>query len=152
MQKISPFLWFDNQAEEAVNYYVSVFKNSKITSTNRYDAAASKASGQPENSVLTIGFEVEGLGFTALNGGPIFKFSEATSFVISCEDQTEIDYYWDKLSVVPQAEQCGWCKDKFGLSWQIVPKNLSDLINDSAGMKAMLSMKKLIIKDLKNPK
>ena len=148
MQKISPFLWFSNEAEEAADYYVSVFKNSKIVKTVRYDAASAKASGQPEGSVLTVAFQLEGQDFTALNGGPVFKFSEAVSFVVECEDQAEIDHYWSKLSAVPEAEQCGWCKDKFGVSWQIVPKNLDELIANPAGMQAMLQMKKLDIAEL----
>src|SRR6266404_8939705 len=143
MQKISPFLWFDSQAEEAANFYVSVFKNSKIGTVTSYDAAAAKAGGQPEGSVLTVSFMLEGQDFTALNGGPIFKFTEAISFVITCENQAEIDYYWGKLSAVPEAEQCGWLKDKYGVSWQVVPKNLDKLISTPAGMQAMLKMKKL---------
>lgn len=152
MQKISPFLWFDTQAEEAANFYVSVFKNSKLGSVLRYDAAAAKAAGRPEGSVLTVGFQLEGQDFTALNGGPIFKFSEAISFVITCEDQAEVDYYWEKLSAVPESEQCGWLKDKFGVSWQVVPKNLSELIRSPAGMAAMMKMKKLNIQELKDAK
>ena len=148
MQKISPFLWFSDNAEEAANYYVSVFKNSKLGKVVRYDAASAQASGQPEGSVLTVAFELDGQEFTALNGGPIFQFTEAISFVVQCEDQAEIDYYWDKLSAMPQAEQCGWCKDKFGVSWQIVPKNLDELIGSPAGMQAMLQMKKLDIAEL----
>ena len=150
MPKINPFLWFDDQAEAAAKYYVSVFKNSKIGGIMRYDAAAAKAGGRPEGSVLTVSFQLENQDFVALNGGPIFKFSEAVSFVVTCEDQKEIDYYWEKLSAVPEAEQCGWCKDKFGLSWQIVPKNLGDLINNPGGMQAMLKMKKLNIQQMKD--
>lgn len=148
MQKISPFLWFDDQAEEAVNFYTSVFKNSKIGRISHYDAAAAKASGRPEGSVLTIGFQLEGQDFTALNGGPTFKFSEAISFSVVCDDQSEIDYYWDKLSAVPEFEQCGWLKDKYGLSWQIVPKNIDQLISSPQGMQAMINMKKLNIAEL----
>lgn len=148
MQKISPFLWFDNQAEEAASYYTSVFKNSKLGKITRYDAASAKVSGQPEGSVLTVSFEIEGQEFGALNGGPIFKFSEAISFVVSCEDQAEIDYYWEKLSADPDGGQCGWTKDKFGVSWQVVPKNLDQLISSPAGMQAMLQMKKFDIKTL----
>jgi predicted 3-demethylubiquinone-9 3-methyltransferase (glyoxalase superfamily) len=150
MQKISPFLWFDNQAEEAANFYVSVFKDSKIGNIVHYDAASAKASGQPEGSVLTVGFQLEGPDFTALNGGPVFKFTEAVSFVITCEDQEEIDYYWENLSAVPESEQCGWLKDKYGVSWQVVPKDLDELIKTPAGMQAMLKMKKLNIEELKN--
>lgn len=150
MQKISPMLWFDNQAEEAVKFYVSVFKNSKIGKIMRYDAASSKAAHMPEGSVLTVGFQLEGQDFTALNGGPQFKFTEAISFVITCEDQAEVDYYWEKLSAVPEAEACGWCKDKFGVSWQVIPKNWDEMISNPAAMKAMMKMKKLVIADLKN--
>jgi predicted 3-demethylubiquinone-9 3-methyltransferase (glyoxalase superfamily) len=150
MQKISPFLWFDEEAEEAANFYVSVFKDSKLGATVRYDAAAAKVSGQPEGSILTVGFQIEGVDFTALNGGPIFKFTEAVSFVVTCEDQAEIDYYWDKLSAVPESEQCGWLKDKFGVSWQIVPKNMDSLIKSPKAMEAMLKMKKLVIAELQN--
>ncbi len=150
MQKISPFLWFDNQAEEAANFYTSIFSNSRIGYISRYDASASKAAGMPEGTVLTVSFQLEGQDFTALNGGPIYKFSEAVSFSIECEDQAEIDYYWSKLSAHPEAEQCGWLKDKFGLSWQVVPRNMGQLIKSPAAMKAMMSMKKIIISDLKN--
>jgi predicted 3-demethylubiquinone-9 3-methyltransferase (glyoxalase superfamily) len=150
MQKISPFLWFDKEAEEAANFYVSVFKNSKLGTVVCYDTAAAKASGQPEGSVLTVSFELEGTNFTALNGGPIFKFTEAISFVITCEDQAEIDYYWEKLSAVPESEQCGWLKDKYGVSWQVVPKELDELIKTPGGMQAMLKMKKLNIQELKD--
>lgn len=148
MQKISPFLWFDSQAEEAANFYVSVFKNSKLGNVSRYDAAAAKAAGRPEGSILTVSFQLEGVDFTALNGGPVFKFNESISFVITCEDQAEIDYYWEKLSAVPESEQCGWLKDKFGVSWQVVPKNLDELISTPGGMNAMLQMKKFNIKEL----
>lgn len=150
MPKITPFLWFDDQAEEAAKFYTSVFKNSRIGRIMRYDAASAKASGRPAGSVLTVEFQLEGQNFTALNGGPVFKFSEAVSFVITCESQAQIDYYWEKLSAVPEAEQCGWCKDKYGLSWQIVPKDLDKLISRPAGMRAMLDMKKLNIKELQN--
>jgi predicted 3-demethylubiquinone-9 3-methyltransferase (glyoxalase superfamily) len=148
LQKISPFLWFDNQAEEAAKYYTSVFKKSKLGHISRYDANSAKASGLAEGSVLTVSFQLEGQDFTALNGGPVFKFNEAVSFSVVCEDQAEIDYFWEKLSAVPESEQCGWCKDKFGLSWQIVPKNLSEYVSTSGGMQAMLKMKKLNIAEL----
>ena len=148
MQKISPCLWFDSQAEEAANFYVSVFKNSKIVRTMHYDAASAEVSGQPEGSVLTVSFQLDGQDFTALNGGPVFKFTEAISFIVECDDQAELDGYWEKLSAVPEAEQCGWCKDKFGVSWQIVPKNLDDLLTAPAAMQAMLQMKKLDIAEL----
>ncbi len=149
MQKITPFLWFDSQAEEAVNFYVSIFKNSKVLSVARYDEAGAKASGRPAGSAMTVAFELEGQEFTALNGGPVFKFTEAISFVVNCETQEEVDHYWEKLSAVPESEQCGWCKDTYGLSWQIVPKALGELLGDKdpakSGrvMQAMLQMKKI---------
>lgn len=148
MQKISPFLWFDSQAEEAANFYTSVFKKSKVGYISRYDAASAKASGQPEGSVLTVNFQLEGQDFTALNGGPVFKFSEAISFSVECEDQAEIDYYWNKLLARPESEQCGWLKDKFGLSWQIVSKNMDTLIKSPKAMQALMQMKKIVIADL----
>src|SRR5215475_12168049 len=118
MQKISPFLWFDNQAEEAAKYYVSLFKNSKMGKVTRYG----KGTPQPEGTVMTANFVIEGQDFTALNGGPIYKFSPATSFVVACETQAEIDYYWDKiLDDGGKAQGCGWISDKFGVTWQIVP-------------------------------
>jgi predicted 3-demethylubiquinone-9 3-methyltransferase (glyoxalase superfamily) len=145
MQKITPCLWFDDQAEEAVNYYVSTFENGKIGNTARYDAASAKVSGRPEGSVLTMEFELDGQKFLALNGGPLFKFSEAVSFIVDCADQKEVDYYWSKLSAHPESEQCGWCKDKFGVSWQVVPKQLGELLatGNPKVMEAMLSMKKI---------
>lgn len=152
MKKISSCLWFDNQAEEAANFYISVFKNSKLGKVMRYDAASAKVSGRPEGSVLTVSFQLEDMDFIALNGGPIFKFTEAISFVISCENQAEIDHYWKKLSAVPESEQCGWLKDKYGVSWQVVPKNIDELVSTPAGMQAMLKMKKLVIADLENAK
>jgi predicted 3-demethylubiquinone-9 3-methyltransferase (glyoxalase superfamily) len=157
IQKITPFFWFNNQAEEAANFYVSVFKNSRIVSISRYDKHSAEASGQPEGSVLVIAFELEGQLFNAINGGPMFQFSPATSFLINCENQEEIDYYWEKLSEGGQAGQCGWIdRDKFGVTWQVVPKVLEDLLNDKdtdkAGrvMQSMLKMNKLVIADLKN--
>lgn len=152
MKKISSCLWFDNQAEEAANFYISVFKNSKLGKVMRYDAASAKVSGRPEGSVLTVSFQLEDMDFIALNGGPIFKLTEAISFVISCENQAEIDHYWKKLSAVPESEQCGWLKDKYGVSWQVVPKNIDELVSTPAGMQAMLKMKKLVIADLENAK
>lgn len=148
MQKITPFLWFDNQAEEAVKFYASVFKDSKITTSLRHSKDTANASGLNEGDILTINFELGGLRLTALNGGPVFKFNQAISFVVHCKDQEEIDYYWEKLSADPQSEQCGWLKDKFGLSWQIVPENIADLLKTPEAVAAMLKMKKLIIKDL----
>jgi predicted 3-demethylubiquinone-9 3-methyltransferase (glyoxalase superfamily) len=148
MKKITPCLWFDQNAEEAANFYVSVFKNSKIIS--KVENTAENPSQTPVGSVLVVNFQLNGEEFMALNGGPFFKFSEAVSFVVKCKDQEEIDYYWEKLSAVPEAEQCGWLKDKFGLSWQIVPENMGELVKTEKSMQAMLSMKKIIIKDLEN--
>jgi len=156
MQKITPFLWFDSQAVEAVDFYTSVFKNSKITNISRYGEEGAQASGRPKGNVMTIDFEIEGHKFVALNGGPPFKFSEAISFVVNCEAQDEVDYYWKKLSEGgdPRAQQCGWLKDKYGLSWQVVPTVLIQLLNDSdieksrRVMKAMLQMKKIDIETL----
>jgi predicted 3-demethylubiquinone-9 3-methyltransferase (glyoxalase superfamily) len=155
MQKITPFLWFDNQAEEAANFYTSIFPNSKIVTVTRYDEAGAKASGMPVGSAMTVAFELDGEPFTALNGGPIFKFTEAISFVVNCETQEEVDTLWGKLSAVPESEQCGWLKDKYGLSWQIVPKQLGEMLSDAdpekAGrvMQAMLQMKKIDVNALK---
>ena len=157
LQKITPFLWFEKGAEDAANYYVSVFKNGKIKTIQHYPKAAQNASGMPEGSVMTVEFEIEGMTFSALNGGPIegFTFSPATSFVVSCETQEEIDHLWEKLSAVPQAEQCGWCKDKFGITWQIIPANLTKYLSDSDSQrvervtKAFMQMKKFDIAELK---
>lgn len=156
MQKITPFLWFDNQAEEAVQFYTSVFKNSKAGRILRYDEAAAKAAGGDVGSVLTIEFEIEGLKFTALNGGPDFKFNESISFVVNCDTQKEVDYYWNKLTADGgQESQCGWLKDKFGVSWQITPTVLIDMLNDKDAkkaervMKAMMQMQKIEINKLK---
>jgi predicted 3-demethylubiquinone-9 3-methyltransferase (glyoxalase superfamily) len=148
MQKISPMLWFDSEAEEAAKFYVSVFKNSKITNTAHYTAES--PSDKPLGSVLTVGFQIEGQDFTAINGGDQFKFNEAVSFVIYCEDQAEIDYYWQKLSAVPDAEICGWCKDRYGVSWQVVPKGIDTMMDNPAAMKALMGMKKIIVADLQN--
>ncbi len=154
IQKITPFLWFDNNAEEAMNFYIDTFGNGKILSVTRYDEAGSKVSGMPEGSVMVGEFELFGQYFSALNGGPVFKFNESISFAVNCETQEEVDRYWEKLSANPKAEQCGWLKDKFGLSWQIVPKQLGELLNDpnpqksQAVMQAMLQMKKIDIAKL----
>lgn len=155
MQKITPFLWFDNKAEEAAKFYTSVFKNSKIKEISRYDESGAKASRRPVGSAMTVEFELEGQKFIALNGGPVFKFSESISFVVDCATQEEVDRYWNALSAVPESEQCGWLKDKYGLSWQIVPKQLGEMLGDKdpqkAGrvMQAMLTMKKIDIAGLK---
>ena len=156
MQKITPFLWFDNNAEEAVNFYVSIFKNSKLGKVTRYNEASSKAAGRPEGSVMTMEFQLEGQNFTAINGGPHFKFTEAISFVVDCETQEEVDYFWNKLTADGgQESQCGWLKDKYGLSWQIVPRVLIEMIGDKDPqkaqrvMEAMLQMKEIDIATLK---
>ena len=151
MQKIIPFLWFDNQAEEAANFYTSIFKNSKIGTVSRFGPEGPG----PEGSVMTISFQLDGQEFTALNGGPEFNFTEAISFFVNCEDQAEVDELWDKLSAVPEAEVCGWLKDKYGVSWQIIPTVLMELLNDPDPVKAqkvaqaMLQMKKIDIQTLK---
>jgi len=129
-QRITPFLWFDHQAEEAAAFYVPIFKNSRIGSVARYDGEAAAASGQPKGSVMTVAFELDGQSFTALNGGPMFKFTEAISLVVNCETQDEIDHVWSKLSSGGQEVQCGWLKDRFGVSWQVVPGLLPELLQD----------------------
>jgi predicted 3-demethylubiquinone-9 3-methyltransferase (glyoxalase superfamily) len=142
--RITPFLWFDSNAEEAVEYYLSIFKNSR-----RLQELRNGENGPgPKGSILTIAFELDGQKFSALNGGPMFKFTEAISFVVRCDSQQEVDDYWSKLSAGGSEIQCGWLKDKFGLSWQIVPARLPDLIKHPKAMQAMLGMKKLIIADL----
>jgi predicted 3-demethylubiquinone-9 3-methyltransferase (glyoxalase superfamily) len=149
-QTITPFLWFDNQAEEAVNFYTSVFKNSKVGKVARYGDAGPG----PKGTVITASFQLDGQEFIALNGGPQFRFTEAVSFVINCTNQEEVDYYWNKLTESGQESQCGWLKDKFGLSWQVVPVQLGQLLSDpdaqKAGraMQAMLQMKKIDIQKL----
>ncbi len=155
MQKITTCLWFDGQAEEAADFYTKVFKNSKVGSESKYDEETSRVSGQPKGSVLVKNFEIEGREFMALNGGPMFKFNEAISLVVNCEDQKEIDYFWNTFTKDGgQESQCGWLKDKFGVSWQIVPKALGKLMggNDpeksNRVMGALLQMKKLIVADL----
>jgi predicted 3-demethylubiquinone-9 3-methyltransferase (glyoxalase superfamily) len=141
--RITPFLWFNNNAEDAVNFYLSVFKNSR-----RLEALPHNSDRPGPASILTIAFELDGQKFTALNGGPVFKFNEAISFVVRCDSQAEIDEYWNKLSAGGSESQCGWLKDKFGLSWQIVPARIADLISKPAAMQAMLQMKKLDIAEL----
>ena len=151
MQKIAPFLWFDNQAEEAANFYTSIFKNSRIVNVARYGDAGPG----PKGSVMVVNFELEGQEFVALNGGPQFKFTEAISFVVHCETQEEVDSYWSKLTKGGNESQCGWLKDKYGLSWQITPNILPKLLSDpdrqkaNRVMQAMLPMKKIDIKKLK---
>ena len=161
-QKITPFLWFDKNAEEAMKYYVSIFSNnpaakgkSKIVSITRYPEGKQVGPMKGmQGKVLTGVFELEGQRFMALDGGPIFNFTEATSFYVECETQKEVDYFWKKISHAPESEQCGWLKDKYGLSWQIIPKQLGKLLTDKNKVKAgrvmnvMLKMKKIVIADL----
>jgi predicted 3-demethylubiquinone-9 3-methyltransferase (glyoxalase superfamily) len=151
IQKITPNLWFDNQAEEAANFYTSIFRNSSIGSISRYGKEGFEIHQMPEGTVMTIEFQLEGQSFVGLNGGPVFQFSEAISFVVNCDNQEELDYYWEKLSEGgdEKAQVCGWLKDKFGLSWQVVPFALAEMLIDSKRgnsqnvMNAMLKMKKL---------
>ncbi|HTO49060.1 MAG TPA: VOC family protein [Burkholderiales bacterium] len=157
VQRITPCLWFDTQAEEAVRFYMSVFKNSRIVSISRYGEAGHAVHGMPAGTVLTVAFELDGQRFTALNGGPVFKFNEALSLQVSCETQEEVDYYWERLSAGgdERAQQCGWLKDRYGLSWQVVPSVLIAMIQDpdparaGRAMTTMLQMKKLDIDKLK---
>ncbi len=150
-QKITPCLWFDDNIKEAVDYYVSVFPNSKINSTNYYPKSIEEGLADFQldkaGKELTIEFNLNGQNYLALNGGPAFKFNEAISFMISCKDQAEIDYFWEKLSHTPEAEQCGWCKDKFGMNWQVVPENMGELLQRPNAFTHMMKMKKLVIKD-----
>ena len=150
-QKITPCLWFDDQAEEAAKFYTGIFKNSKIVAVTRYTAAGQEIHGKKPGSVMTVEFELDGQTFTALNGGPLFKFTEAVSFQVDCATQQEIDHFWDKLSAGgdPKARQCGWLKDRYGVSWQIVPSVLPQLLTDPAKaervMAALMGMTKLDI-------
>jgi predicted 3-demethylubiquinone-9 3-methyltransferase (glyoxalase superfamily) len=151
VQKITPNLWFDGNAKEAAEFYVSVFPDSKIISTEHYPKSTDEGLADFQKNmagkVLTVEFELNGQHFTAINAGPEFKFSEAVSFAISCKDQEEIDYYWEKLSAVPESEQCGWLKDKYGLSWQVVPSNMEELMAKPNAFASMMKMKKIVIKD-----
>jgi predicted 3-demethylubiquinone-9 3-methyltransferase (glyoxalase superfamily) len=157
IQRITPCLWFDDQAEEAAKLYTGIFKNSKIVAVSRYGKAGQEVHGRPPGTVMTVAFELEGQTFTALNGGPIFKFNEAISFQVNCDTQAEVDYYWEKLSAGGdvKAQQCGWLKDPYGASWQIVPRVLVEMVMDpdpaksGRAMEAMLQMKKLDIAELK---
>jgi len=155
MQKITPCLWFDSQAEEAANFYVSIFKNSKIGNITRYGDAGAEVSGRPKGSVMTVTFEIEGQKFMALNGGPLFKFSEAISLMVKCETQKEIDEMWERLSQGGEEGPCGWLKDKYGLSWQIVSPEWEEMLQDKdvkkseKVMKAFLQMTKPDIKTLR---
>lgn len=156
MQKITPHFWFDNQAEEAAKYYVELFENSKINNTAYYPEAAEQVAGKPAGSVMSVDFELNGQQFIALNGGkvPGFELNGAVSFMIACRDQAEIDHFWEKLSAVPEAEQCGWCTDKFGVTWQVVPSRLQELLADPDQAKVekvtacFLKMKKFDIAEL----
>ena len=154
-QKITPFLWFDDKAEEAAKFYTSIFKNSKIGNITRYDEEAAGPTGRPAGSVMTVDFQLAGKEFVALNGGPMFKFTEAISFVVNCENQEEVDYFWSKLSAGGEESRCGWLKDKFGLSWQVVPTVLTEMLTDKDTAKAkrvmhaMLQMDKIDIAVLK---
>jgi predicted 3-demethylubiquinone-9 3-methyltransferase (glyoxalase superfamily) len=154
-QKITPFLWFDDKAEEAARFYTSIFKNSKIGNITRYDEEAAGPTGRPAGSVMTVDFQLAGKEFVALNGGPMFKFTEAISFVVNCENQEEVDYFWSKLSAGGEESRCGWLKDKFGLSWQVVPTVLTEMLTDKDTAKAkrvmhaMLQMDKIDIAVLK---
>ncbi|MBM3125873.1 MAG: VOC family protein [Chloroflexi bacterium] len=162
MNKITPSLWFDTQAEEAMNFYVATFnggpyrkEESRIVSITRYEKGMKAPGAEELEGRVIIGiFELAGQRFMALDGGPIFTFNEATSFYVECQDQKEVDYFWNKMSSVPESEQCGWCKDRFGLSWQIIPKQLGELIGDPDPVKskrvmnAMLTMKKIVVADL----
>lgn len=155
-QRITPFLWFDHEAEEAAHFYVSVFANSRIVTATRYSKEAAAASGRAEGSVMTIAFELDGQKFTALNGGPVFQFTPALSLVVNCHSQEEVDHYWNQLSAGgdPAAQQCGWLKDRYGLSWQIVPTQLVDYLTNAdaakaqKAMQAMLRMKKIDLAEL----
>ena len=157
VQRINPCLWFDDQGEEAAKFYCGIFKNAKITKIARYGEAGKEIHGRPAGSVMTVEFELDGQSFTALNGGPIFKFNEAISLQVNCETQEEVDYYWEKLSAGgdKNAQQCGWLKDKYGVSWQIVPGVLVEMITDPDSAKsqrvmgAMLQMKKIDIDGLR---
>ncbi len=155
IHKITPCLWFDDQAEEAAKFYTTVFDNSGIVNITRYGEAGHEVHGKPAGTVLTVAFELDGQPFTALNGGPMFKFNEAISFQVNCETQEELDYFWDKLSKGGEKGQCAWLKDKFGVSWQIVPTILIEMLNDphpekaERVMEAMLQMKKIDIDELK---
>jgi predicted 3-demethylubiquinone-9 3-methyltransferase (glyoxalase superfamily) len=155
MQKITPFLWFDSNAEEAAKFYTSIFKNSKIIDIAHYGESAAAASGRPKGTVMIVSFDIEGQLFMALNGGPVFKFSPATSFLVNCESQEEVDDLWEKLSIGGEKEPCGWLKDKFGVSWQIVPNVLGEMLQDKDAkkservMEALLQMKKIDIQSLR---
>ena len=156
LKRITPCLWFDDQAEEAARFYTGIFRNSRITAITRYPEAGQDVHGKPAGSVMVVAFELEGTGFTALNGGPAFTFNEAVSLQVNCESQDEIDYYWEKLSAGgdPKAHVCGWLKDRYGLSWQVVPTAMDEMMADhqspgaQRAMAAMLGMKKIDLAEL----
>ena len=157
IQKITPCLWFDDQAEAAAAFYTSIFPNSKVTRVARYGEAGREIHGRPPGSVMVVAFELDGQSFTALNGGPVFRFNEAVSLQVNCDTQAEVDHYWARLSAGgdPAAQQCGWLKDKYGLSWQIVPRVLDEMASDpyrakaDRAMAAMMGMKKIDVAELK---
>jgi len=155
LHKITPCLWFDNEAEEAARFYVSLFRDARIGEISRYGKEGFEIHGRPEGSVMVVAFEIEGQSFTALNGGPHFQFSPAISFQVPCDTQEEIDYYWEKLSAGGQIQQCGWVTDRFGVSWQIFPAGLPDMMRDTdkakaaRAMRAMLGMKKFDLAKLR---
>ena len=157
LQRIAPCLWFADEAEEAAKFYTGIFRNSRILTTTRYGKAGFEAHHRPDGSVMTVEFELDGQTFTALNGGPVFKFNEAISLQIFCDTQDEIDHYWEKLSAGgdPKAQQCGWLKDRYGVSWQVVPRGMAEMLKDEnspgakRAMAAMLKMKKLDIAELR---
>jgi predicted 3-demethylubiquinone-9 3-methyltransferase (glyoxalase superfamily) len=155
LRRLTPCLWFDSEAEQAARFYVSVFKNAQLGTVSYYGKEGFEIHGRPEGSVMSVEFEIEGQHFTALNGGPHFQFNEAISFQIPCETQEEIDHYWERLSAGGKIQQCGWLKDKFGLSWQIFPAALADMLADSdkakasRAMRAMLGMKKIDVAELR---
>lgn len=144
MQKITPFLWFDSEAEQAAQFYASIFRNSAIGRRSYYDAASAQASGRPEGSVMTIAFTLDGQDFVALNGGPGFRFNESISFVVNCDSQEELDRLWERLTEGGQPVQCGWLKDKFGISWQIVPSDLTELVSGPDSARAQRAMGELM--------
>jgi predicted 3-demethylubiquinone-9 3-methyltransferase (glyoxalase superfamily) len=156
LARLTPCLWFDRQAEDAARFYISIFPNSRMTDVARYGDAGREIHGMPAGTVMTVAFELDGQSFTALNGGPLFRFNEAISFQINCDTQDEVDYYWERLTSGgdERAQQCGWLKDRFGLSWQVVPRGMYEMLKDSdraradRAMRAMLRMKKPDIAEL----
>lgn len=150
-QSITPHLWFSGNADEAVDYYISVFPNSRVISKERYPDSAAEGLADFQldlaGKTLVVYFELDGQRFGAINAGPEFSFTEAVSFAVECRDQEQIDHYWAALSAVPEAEQCGWCKDRFGLSWQILPENMSELMKRPHAFANLMEMKKLVISD-----